>query len=167
MYTEGLTAASNWNVFWLYLLGYIFITILLVLILWVFINSNSSDNLLTLGAKALPSLKFAIVLIFASMSGIPPFFFFFCKLSVISFLVNSNSWGVVLSLLLILFLGWYAYYNLITKTLSLSSLYKNYSYKSDKMTSIKGLTIATICCLTLGGFFFFDDLIILTLWIGA
>lgn len=92
-------------VFWLYLFGYMGLTLALVVVLWANPTALSVDlNFWALGATS-PAWRFAALVLFCSLAGLPPFFFFLCKLSVLVMLLNLGALGSLILALTLLLAG--------------------------------------------------------------
>ena len=104
-------------------------------------------------------------LVVLSFTGLPPFFFFFNKFSILVYLTQAS--GGVFSFLVVSFLlfGWYAYFSFI-RWLSLTHVSVGYTHSlTHGLFSTRGVTSLLLfgCFMLLLGFFM-DDFLVFLWW---
>lgn len=103
-------------------------------------------------------LYFLLIITIASLLGLPPFFLFYAKLSIVAFIVLNQTPFIIISALALLFYGWFVYLNALkllnTQAWSFSSEY-DFSAKYYNTQLITIITL-TFWFLTFGFIFYFD-----------
>jgi hypothetical protein len=103
-------------------------------------------------------LYFLLLTAIATLLGLPPFFLFYAKLSVVAIIILNQTPFLILSTLLVLFYGWFTYLNVLkllnVQTWSFSAEYDfSARYYNTQLTFI---AVSLFYFLTFGFLFYFD-----------
>ena len=111
--------------------------------------------------------SFYLVLIFLSFSGLPPFFLFFAKMGLLSIIVMNAPFLLILSILLLLFIGWYTYLNAAKIVcVAVYSFSAVASYNTCHISTVGALLLCFSTWFLLFGGFFFYDIIVYASWLS-
>lgn len=148
---------------YLFVLGYATLLMLFFCICCLTSDFNAQLNSQLWGFRVNKiTTKLALVCLILAFAGIPPFYFFFCKLAVLSVILVSANWTLVISSVSLIMLAWYSYLNATSGLLNSNSVYA--PQKPATMVCGAGHLITLI--LLTSGWYFFDDLIIVSYWLS-
>lgn len=163
MFWSFISEAGVCKVSFIFLFGYVLLLLLLFCFLTLTIETNEQNNTYNWSFKHSTILtKFILVCLFLAFAGIPPFYFFFCKLAVLCLLLLSANWATASAAILLIIVAWYSYFNAISSLLGATAT----NVKSKQPTSVFGVVNLTCFSLLLLGWFFFDDLIVCCYWLS-
>jgi NADH:ubiquinone oxidoreductase subunit 2 (subunit N) len=163
----GSSTPHTQAIWWFYLLGYLSLTLQLVWLLWLSgaqFSKTSLDVLTLQSAGASTVWRLTAIALFAAMAGLPPFFFFFCKLAFLSLLLRLQLWGTLAALLAFLFVGWYAYQ---VGMLRVASSVTASPTRPRKHSGLAAILLGLLSFAVLGGALFLDDLLLCSLWLAS
>jgi NADH:ubiquinone oxidoreductase subunit 2 (subunit N) len=148
---------------------YLFSYYMLLLLLVVFFFSLNIKKMRFLTELSFYSncsfLHLVLVLACISLAGLPPLFFFFVKFSLVAVVILQNSWYLSVSMLVLIFLGWFLYLTVV-KLISNQS----WSFSASQLFGMRHLNTGLALAAVLGlwllvfGFFFLNDVFLAVAW---
>lgn len=156
---------------WFYSLGYLILIILIVVLFWRGLDAVTSADAGKTSVNLRPSvLRNGVLMAFAALAGLPPFFFFFCKLALLVRLIVIGSWGVAAALLALLMLAWYSYHATLARLsmgaatqIAIQATYTRFTSQTLTFTA----TVALVFCVLILGTLLLDDGLLLSWWVTS
>lgn len=163
---------TNYNsnsILYFYLIGYFF---LLLAAVAFFLSSGNPSSInkgefsnFSFGFNAKARLT-TLAVVFCSMAGIPPFYFFLCKLAALSIILNFYGYSLLFVASILLLVGWYTYQTAISRTLTASST-QTVQLKPARTPLKLDFYLVTIVALVIMLSLWADDIVLVALWLAS
>ena len=109
-------------------------------------------------------LRWLMIALVLGMAGLPPFFFFGCKLGLLGLLLRAGSWYHLALVSGLLLLSWSAYYAIVVKLLIPLIAAPTAPLRQARLSGRAALVGALCFILCLTGFLLLDDAYLLAKW---
>lgn len=153
-------------VFAVYMYSYILLVCAMILF-FSMLHESSLGSLsfkVTLNVISRYRLRWLLLVVFSSMAALPPSFFFFAKLGLLSSVLHFGTWHTAGLFFSYILFSWGVYYSVLRYFLFSIKLASPTTLVRQRLSAKNAVVAIGILCFTLLTVFFFDDIFFCVYW---
>jgi NADH:ubiquinone oxidoreductase subunit 2 (subunit N) len=109
-------------------------------------------------------LRWLLVCLLLSLAGLPPFFFFGCKLGILSLLLHSGAWALAGTVAALIFLSWAVYFSAVRRLFFVTNADSGLPLWQHRSGGCLAVGFSILLLVVGAGLFFIDDAYLVLAW---